>query len=79
LAVFLYGRGVSMRALGKMFGVHARSVLKWIHRCATEYDVKPDPAGKAISTELDEMWHFLKKTLQALDLERSRSWYRPTP
>jgi transposase len=50
-----------MNALGKMFGVHTSSVLKWIRRCATEHYVKPDPTGKAIVMEIDEMWHFLKK------------------
>jgi transposase len=59
LAVFLYCHGVSMNALGKMFGVRASSVLKWIRRYATEHAVKPEPAGKAIVLELDEMWHFL--------------------
>jgi transposase len=61
LAVFLYGHGISMNALGKMFGLHASSILKWIRRCATECYVKPDPTGKAIIMEIDEMWHFLKK------------------
>jgi len=61
LAVFLYCHGVSMNALGKMFGVHTSSILKWIRRCATEHYVKPDPTGKAIVMEIDEMWHFLKK------------------
>jgi transposase len=50
-----------MNALGKMFGLHASSILKWIRRCATECYVKPDPTGKAIIMEIDEMWHFLKK------------------
>jgi transposase len=44
-----------------MFGVHASSILKWIRRCATEHEVKPDPTGKAIVVEIDEVWHFLKK------------------
>jgi transposase-like protein len=38
LAVFLYCHGVSMNALGKMFGVHASSILKWIRRGAMEYE-----------------------------------------
>jgi transposase len=66
-------------ALSKMFGVHTSSILKWIRRVATGHSVKPDPTGKAIVMQIDEMWHFLKKTLQALDLKRSRSRYRPTP
>src|ERR687894_1294020 len=61
LAVFLYCHGVSMNALGKMFGVRASSVLKWIRRYATAHAVKPEPVGNAIIMELDEMWHFLQK------------------
>ena len=61
LAVFLYCHGMSMNALGKMFGIRASSVLKWIRRYATEHTVKPAPAGHAIVLELDEMWHYLKK------------------
>jgi len=61
LAVFLYCHGLSMNALGKMFGVRASSVLKWIRRFATEHVAKPEPVGKAIVLEVDEMWHFLKK------------------
>ena len=61
LAVFLYCHGVSMNALGKMFGLRTSSVLKWIRRYATEHAAKPEPTGKAIVLELDEMWHFLQK------------------
>jgi transposase len=61
LAVFLYCHGVSMNALGKMFGVRASSVLKWIRRYATDHCEKPTPTGKVIVLELDEMWHFLQK------------------
>jgi hypothetical protein len=50
-----------MNALGKMFGVRASSVLKWIRRYATEHCAKPAPYGTAIVLELDEMWHYLKK------------------
>jgi transposase len=61
LAVFLYCHGLSMNALGKMFGVRASSVLKWIRHFAMEHAAKPEPVGKAIILEVDEMWHFLKK------------------
>jgi transposase len=61
LAVFLYWHGLSMNALGKMFGVQASSVLKWIRRFATEHAAKPEPVGEAIVLEVDEMWHFLNK------------------
>jgi transposase len=61
LAIFLYYRGVSMNALGKMFGVWASTILTWIRRYAADHSEKPAPNGKAIVLELDEMWHFLKK------------------
>jgi transposase len=61
LAVFLYCHGVSMNALGKMFGVRASSVLKWIRRDATKHCVKPAPSGNAVVMELDEMWHVLQR------------------
>jgi transposase len=61
LAVFLYCHGVSMNALGKMFGVWASTILTWIRRYAADHSEKPAPSGKAIVLELDEMWHFLKK------------------
>ena len=61
LAVFLYCHGVSMNALGKMFGVRASSVLKWIRRAATVHCVKPAPSGNAVVMELDEMWHVLQR------------------
>jgi transposase len=60
-----------MNALSKMFGVRASSVLKWIHLYATTHGGKPEPTGKAMVLELDGMWHFLKKTPEALGLEGS--------
>jgi transposase len=61
LVVFLYCHGVSMNALGKMFGVWASTILTWIRQYAADHSEKPAPSGKAIVLELDEMWHFLKK------------------
>jgi transposase len=61
LAVFLYCHGVSMNALGKMFGVWASTILTWIRLYAADHSEKPAPSGKAIVLDIDEMWHFLKK------------------
>jgi transposase-like protein len=62
LAVFLYCHGVYMNALGKMFGNRVSAVLQWIRRFAMEHSAKPEAVGIAIILEVDEMWHFLKKT-----------------
>ena len=61
LVVFLYCHGVSMNALSKMFQVQTSSILKWIRKFAKEHYEKPEPKGKAIVMELDEMWHYIKK------------------
>ena len=61
LAVFLSCHGVSMNALGKMFGVWTSTILTWIRRYAADHAEKPAPSGKAIVRERDEMWHVLKK------------------
>lgn len=61
LVVFLYCHGVSMNSLAKMFQVQTSSILKWIKKFAKEHYEKPDPKGKAIVMELDEMWHYIKK------------------
>lgn len=52
-----------MNALAKMFQVQTPSVLKWIRKFAKEQYEKPEPEGKAIIMELDEMWHYVKKNL----------------
>ncbi len=61
LSVFLYCHGVSMNSLAQMFDVRTSSILKWIRKYAKEHYEKPEPQGKAIIMELDEMWHYVKK------------------
>ena len=50
LAVMLYLSGLSMRRTAKLMGVSAA------------YAAKPKPSGQAIVIEVDEMWHYLKKS-----------------
>ena len=45
----------------KLLGVSTPSVMTWIERFAEVYAQKPEPEGRALGIELDEMWHFLKK------------------
>ena len=76
LAVLLYVSGLSMNRTAKLLGVSTPSVMAWIERFATTYAQKPEPEGRALVVELDEMWHYLKKSLQALGLEGSGSCFR---
>ena len=60
-AVLLYLSGLSMNRTAKLLGVSTPSVMTWIERFAEAYAQKPEPEGRAVVVELDEMWHFLKK------------------
>jgi len=77
LAVMLYLSGLSLRRTAKLLGVSAPTIQEWIEKFAAAYAVKPKPTGQAVVIEVDEMWHYLKKVRQALDLESLRSRYRP--
>lgn len=41
--------------------VSAQAVLTWIRDCATDDDETPEPTGRTIVLELDEMWPSLPK------------------
>ena len=61
-AVLPYLGGLSMNRTAKLLGVSTPSVMTWIERFAEVYGQKPEPEGRAVVVELDEMWHFLKKS-----------------
>ena len=61
-AVLLYLSGLSMNRTAKLLGVSTPSVMTWIEQFAEVYAQKPEPEGRALVIELDEMWHFLKKS-----------------
>ena len=75
-AVLLYLSGLSMNRTAKLLGVSTPRVMTWIEQFAEAYAQKPEPEGRAVVVELDEMWHFPKKAGQALGLEGSGSCYR---
>jgi transposase-like protein len=61
-AVLLYLSGLSMNRTAKLLGVSTPTVMTWIERFAEVYAQKPEPEGRAVVVELDEMWHYLKKS-----------------
>jgi transposase-like protein len=61
-AVLLYLSGLSMNRTAKLLGVSTPTVQAWIERFAEVYAQKPEPEGRAVVVELDEMWHYLKKS-----------------
>src|SRR5690349_19294308 len=60
-AVLLYLGGLSMNRTAKLLGVSTPTVMARIERFAEVYAQKPEPEGRAVVVEPDEMWHFLKK------------------
>ena len=69
--VFLYCHGLSMNAIAKMLHASPSTILEWIRNFGGEHAKPPEPheTAKTVVLELDEMWHYLKKKEQTLDLE----------
>ncbi len=61
-AVLLYVSGLSMNRTAKLLGVSTPTVQAWLEQFAQTYAHKPEPEGRAVVIELDEMWHYLKKS-----------------
>ncbi|SFU96983.1 Homeodomain-like domain-containing protein [Methylobacterium sp. UNCCL125] len=60
-AVLLYISGLSMNRTAKLLGVSTPTIQAWLEQFAAAYAQKPEPEGRAVVIELDEMWHFFKK------------------
>src|SRR5690242_13395789 len=75
-AVLLYVSGLSMNRTAKLLGVSTPTIQAWLEQFAAAYAQKPEPEGRAVVIELDEMWHYLKKVRTALDLEGLGSCFR---
>ena len=61
-AVLLYVSGLSMNRTAKLLGVSTPTIQAWLEQFAAAYAQKPEPQGRAVVIELDEMWHYLKKS-----------------
>ena len=80
LAVLLYGMGtMSFGMIGRLLGVSDVAALRWVRAQASALPdpALPDPAvsaevvsAEAVTVEVDEMWRYLKKVCQALELAR---------
>ena len=59
-----------MNAIAKMLHASPATILQWIRKFAGEHAKPPHPQhNPAVVLEVDEMWHYLKKNKQTLDLE----------
>ena len=61
-AVLLYVSGLFMNCTAKLLGVSTPTIQAWLEQFAQAFAQKPEPEGRAVVIELDEMWHYLKKS-----------------
>src|SRR5918998_5677377 len=61
-AVLLYVSGLSINRTAKLLGVSTATIQAWLEQFARAYAQKPEPEGRAVVIELDEMRHYLKKS-----------------
>src|SRR3954451_11378371 len=79
-AVLLYVSGLSMNRTAKLLGVSPPTIQAWLEQFAAAYAQKPEPEGRAVVIDLDEMWHYLKKSPSRsgsgrLGIVRQGSWW----
>jgi hypothetical protein len=79
-AVLLYVSGLSMNRTAKLLGVSTPTIQAWLEQFAAAYAQKPEPEGRAVVIELDEMWHDLKKSPSRsgsgrLGIVRQANWW----
>src|SRR3954465_11578581 len=76
-AVLLYVSGFAMNRPAQLLGVSTPAIQAWLEQFAQACAQKPEPEGRAVVIELDEMWHDLKKDPAPLGLEGLGSCFRP--
>jgi transposase len=60
LSIILYNVGLSLNATANVVQVGTTTVLRWVKSYA-QSQAKPEPGSVAV-IEIDEMWHYLKKS-----------------
>ncbi len=79
VAVLLYGMGgMSFSAIGCLLGVSDVAVLKWARAEASALP-EPEVSTAVVTVEVDEMWHFLKKSLPSSGCGAPMTWISGAP
>ena len=79
LAVLLYGMGgMGFSAIGRLLGVSDVAVLKWVRAEAAALP-EPEVSAAVVTVEVDEMWHFLKKSLPSCGSGAPMTWISGAP
>jgi IS1 family transposase/transposase-like protein len=67
-AVLLSLSGISMHRIACRLRVFAQAGLNWIRTFAQKYQEQPEPTGRGLILELDELWHDVQKNRQQLGI-----------
>ena len=79
LAVLLYGMGgMSFSAISRVLGVSDVAVLKWVRAEAAALP-EPEVAAEVVTVEVDEMWHFLRRSLPSSGSGAPMTWIAGAP
>jgi len=79
LAVLLYGMGgMSFSMIVRVLGVSDVAVLKWVRAEAAALP-EPEVPVAAVTVEVDEMWHFIKKSLPGSGSGVPMTWISGEP
>ena len=79
LAVLLYGMGgMSFSGIGRLLGVSDVAVLKCVRAEAASLPEPVVPASM-VTVEVDEMWHFIKKSLPGSGSGVPMTWISGEP
>ena len=79
LAVLLYGMGgMSFSAISRLLGVSDVAVLKWVRAEAAALP-EPEVSAEVVTVEVDEMWHYLKKSLPSSGSGAPMTWIAGAP
>ncbi len=79
LAVLLYRMGsMSFSIIGRVLRVSDVAVLKWVRAEAASLP-EPEVGAAVVTLEVDEMWHFLKKSLPISGCGGPMTWISGEP
>jgi transposase len=68
-AALWYLSGMSTYRIAFLLRVSTQAVLTWIRDLATDYYERPEPTGRTIVLQRDEIWHYLKLDFGHLRME----------
>ena len=71
----LYLEGLGLRAIGRILGVHHKTLSRWLVQAAGQLSVNQPKTKSCSFIEVDELCSFVTKKIQMLDLGSAGFYY----